>query len=251
MSEDRKRGVIVLPKNCSTTIRKTIGRHSLPWHWKEDYYKEEEPVEFLGILRDPWKRYISGVLQGLRVKKFTRAIAPTNDENIRNPQNFYPPPHEKYRKHDYLFDQIFIQRRAGDWPRGIPGAFYEPYTDLTRDCTMIIDEHTVPQFILLGPFVGSKIKFIRMEDEHFNEELADWLGAPALRIDGLGTDKHPKFNVFFDYFEEQLLADKEWCDKWNVLFKEDWWVYKNKAIRYIEEYEMVYNQLGKRYDEKA
>lgn len=235
MFKDGKKGCIMIPRNASSTLLTTAHKHG--HEINNSMYEKDLNIHFLVIVREPWDRYLSGLYQSLRVKKWTTHTP--NAPGTHPKEAFYwEPPYEKWYKLSYIYDTLFVKRRE------LPRSYFKAYEKYTSKHTLIFDEHTLPQYIMFQPFIGSNLKWIRYGPD-LTDALAEWFGASRIFNNNITANIYPLHKEFRAYFEEKLKEDKEWYAAWQELFKEDYWIWENLTIREADEYEDILKQCRK------
>lgn len=228
VSTEKNVGWVNIPRCASSTLKLT----ALPTNkyiYVESPYVFDEKMQFTTIIRDPWKRYISGFIHGLRN---TGWLWHAKGRKSWLPESAYYSESglEVYLKPEFIYESIFETGLCK--PKGL-GA---PFLELTQKFPLVLDEHTAPFSLLLGPFRRNNIDMIDA-DNNLIGELKQRLGVKEVRSRNITQDKYKCYTEFLNFFIPRLKANQKWMSAWQELFSEDIWIYKNKSIRRYHLYE--------------
>lgn len=218
---------IPLPKCASNTLKRNTIRMG-EYVYNEGPYTLDEKLEFNIIIRDPWKRFISGLNHGLMKHGWLwhreRKIPAFPEEA------YYSDPISTYLKIDYIYESVFETGKFKTKGLSVP------FDCLTAQYPLVIDEHTVPFSLYLALFRYNKIEMLEVDD-NLTEELKEKLGRDRIIIENVKKGRYQLYDEFIEYFTKKLQANREWMDAWRELYAEDIWIYKNKKLRRYELYE--------------
>lgn len=221
---DSSEAWINIPRCASSTLKKC----TLPGNdyvYLESIYQYDKELRFTTIIRDPWRRYLSGLAQALKRDNWLwhdRGRSPGFPEHA-----YYSEPWECYLRIEFIYESVF---ETGFYRRTVS---QQPFRELNNKFPMVFDEHTAPFSIMLAPFRKNEVEFIEQTGDLSNlvEELKRRLNRPKINSYNIMQEKYHFYQEFLDYFEPKLKANKEWIQNWNEVFAEDYWIYENRKIR--------------------
>lgn len=221
ISNSTKEGWVPIPRCAWSTLKRNALTNDA-YTFLDTIYEYDKDLKFTIIIRDPWKRYISGLLQGLYKDNW---LWHRNKRGPKFPERaFYPSPFPQHLKLEFIYESLFETGFYGK--RFVP----HPYTKIAKKFPLILDEHTVPFSVMIAPFIRNEVEFIDT-DENLTEELEKRLGLSKIMTLNVTKEKYAFYNEFVEYFEPKLKANKEWMQAWNEVYAEDIWIYENRKIR--------------------
>ena len=183
------KGCILIPK-CASTSLKNIGLN-LDYEWTETQYEYDPNLKFMVTIREPWERYISGyyeyLCRSMGIKFLIGSVKPFDppDLTIQQIMNFC--------------DDSFLNNK------------------------ILFDEHTMPQYYFVKPFINNLITLINRED--IEEYYPLWFGDDYPPHYMYARSHEELYNIVKDYLNEKREKDSKWFSKWMKYFEGDYQLY--------------------------
>lgn len=205
--QEKKKGIIAATRCGSRSLR----YHLCPAYKYEtilDFYQTDPDMQFIGFVRDPWQRYISGLVQ------FVQQFAGVKVRKASNQGRF-----------DKVFQSVFVDQVAK--------LVTLPYVN---DQGVVFDEHTMPQYICFGAFADSQVELYRFETDYVTR-AGEWVSdQPGICVSAHEGRSNPEFKK---YMTERLSSDKEWMNRFHHIFRPDFELYDSLRIRKDDRFDQV------------
>lgn len=217
-------GCILIPKSASSSL-KNIG-FDQNYQWLQNTYEYNPDFRFMATIREPWERYISGFYEYL-----SRSMSFENIFNLRHhPESqFFIPDNHKFKASLYW-------RPPGS--EELLGEKIKRFCDNALSNNKILfDEHTMPQYYFLKPFIQNSITIIKME--FINEHYPLWFGEDYHSHHTYQRSEEYVYTIIKDYLNEKRKEDKEWFDTWMSYFEGDYELYHMESG---QEYRILLNR---------
>jgi|TARA_R110002020_G_scaffold308462_2_gene524154 hypothetical protein len=203
-------GCILIPKSASSSL-KNIG-FDQNYEWLQNTYEYNPTFRFMATIREPWERYISGFYEYL-----SRSMSFENIFNLR-----HHPESQLFIPDDHKFKASLYWRPPGS--EELLGGKIKRFCDNALSNNKILfDEHTMPQYYFLKPFIENPITIIKMECIHKHYPL--WFGKDYDPHHTYQRSEEYVYTIIKDYLNEKRKNDKEWFETWSSYFEGDYELY--------------------------